>query len=425
MKPATVTIAVACFLLMFPPTAMAEVIAITGGKVVVGDGTVHERATVVIEGGTIAAVGVQIPIPDAARTVDASGMVVWPGMIDPFTTLGLVEVSMDRPTNDANEATDTSTAQLRASDGINPNAEPIAVTRIGGVTTALVSPGKANPINGQAAIISLAGRTTAEMLVLGDAALVFNFGSRRDDEYPSTRPGTVAFIRQSLYDAQAYQERRQRAEDNCEDGQNWECDQKRDLGIEVLLRALAREVPVIAIAPRSQDIANALAVAAEFDLRLILYDAREVWKMLDEVATSGVPVLLQNTFDMPSDRDPYDRYFTLAHTVRQAGIPFAFTTGGNHNVRNLPDHAAMAVTFGLPEEDAVRALTSGAASILGIDASVGTLKAGRNADVVIWNGNPLQITSRVQRLFIRGREIPLRSRQEMLRDRYQQLDATP
>jgi imidazolonepropionase-like amidohydrolase len=416
---------VAGFLLMFPPIAMAETIAITGGKVVVGNGAVHDGATVVIEGGVIAAVGAETPIPDGARIVDASGMVVWPGMIDPYTTLGLVEVSMDRPTNDANETTDTSTAELRASDGIDPYAEPIAVTRIGGVTTALVSPGRSNPINGQAAVVSLAGRTTAEMLVVDDAALVFNFASQRDDEYPSTRPGTVAFIRQTLYDAQAYQNRRQRAEDNCEDGQGWGCDQKRDLGNEAVLRALAREVPVIAIAPRSQDIANALAVAAEFDLSLILYDAREVWKMLDEVASSGVPVLLQNTFDMPSDRDRYDRYFTLANTLWQARIPFAFTTGGNHNVRNLPDHAAMAVTFGLPEEEAVEALTSGTASILGIDASVGTLEAGKIADVVIWNGDPLQITSRVERLFIRGREIPLRSRQEMLRDRYQQPDVEP
>jgi imidazolonepropionase-like amidohydrolase len=424
MKHTTVIVAIPLCLLM-PPAAMAEVIAITGGKVVVGNGTVYDNATVVIDGGVISAVGEQVPIPDGARTVEAAGMVVWPGMIDPYTTLGLIEVSMDEPTNDANEATDSSTAELRASDGIDPYAEPIAVTRIGGITTALVSPGTSNPINGQAAIISLAGRTTADMLVADDAALVFNFGAQRDDEYPSTRPGTVAFIRQSLYDAQAYKESRQRAKDGCENGQSWECDSKRDLGNEAVLRALAREVPVIAITPRSQDIANALALAEEFDLRMILYDTREVWKMLDQVATSGVPVLLQNTFDMPSDRDPYDRYYTLAHSLRQAGIPFAFTTGGNHDVRNLPEHAAMAVTFGLAEEDAVKALTSNAASILGIDASLGTLEAGKSADVVIWNGNPLQITSRVERLFIRGREIPLRSRQEMLRDKYQQLDAAP
>lgn len=424
MKPATAMLSAACFLWMSGSPSSAEVVVISGGKVVVGNGTVYENATVVIENEVIAAVGTQVPIPDGARTVDASGMVVWPGMIDPYTTLGLVEVSMDRPTNDANEATDTSTAEIRAIDGIDPDAEPIAVTRIGGVTAALVSPGKVNPINGQAAIISLAGRTTAEMLVDANAALVFNFSARRDDEFPSTRPGTVAFIRQSLYDAQSYRERR-RADEACEDGKDQECEEKLDLGQEALLAALEREVAVIAIAPRAQDIANALAVAAEFDLRLILYGAREVWKMLDEVAASGFPVLLSNTFDMPSDRDPYDRYYSLANTLRQAGIPFAFTTGSNHDVRNLPDHAAMAVTFGLPEEDAVTALTSGAASILGIDASVGTLETGKNADVVIWNGNPLQITSRVQRLFIRGREIPLRSRQEMLRDRYQQPNVAP
>jgi imidazolonepropionase-like amidohydrolase len=419
MKRSTVLVAAVSFLLVVSCSAAAEVVAITGGKVVVGNGTEYDSATVVIDGDVIAAVGEQVPIPEGARIVDASGMVVWPGMIDPYTTLGLVEVSMDQPTNDANEATDTSTAELRASDGIDPYAEPIAVTRIAGITTALVSPGTSNPINGQAAIISLAGRTTADMLVTDGAALVFNFASQRDEEYPSTRPGTVAFIRQSLYDARAYQERRRRAEEDCDDGKSWLCDQKRDLGHEAVLRALGGEVPVIAITPRSQDIANALAVADEFELRLILYDAREVWKVLDEVAAAGVPVLLRSTFDMPSDRDPYDRYFRLAHTLWQAGIPFAFTTGDNHNVRNLPEHAAMAVTFGLPEEEAVKALTIGPASILGVGLSLGTLEAGKSADVVVWNGNPLQISSRVQRLFIHGREVPLRSRQEMLRDKFQ------
>jgi imidazolonepropionase-like amidohydrolase len=424
MQRLPLTLFAAAFLVIAPPTATADITAIVGARVVVGDGTVHDRATVIIDGDTIAAVGDSVAVPGGANIVDGTGLVVWPGMIDPFTTLGLVEVSADAATNDANEATKTSTAHLRASDGFDPYSEPIAVTRIGGITTALVSPGTRNPINGQAAIVSLAGDNTEEMLVFDGAALVFNLAAQRQDKYPSTRPATVAFIRQRLYDARAYERRRGRAAGDCDPETEWWCHRKTDLEDEALLLALRREVPVIAVAPRVQDIANALALAEEFDLRLILYDAGEVWKMLDEVVASGVPVLLENTFDAPSERDPYDRYFRLAHTLWQAGVPFAFTTGGSHDVRQLPEHAAMAVTFGLPESEAVKAVTLNAAQILGIEGSHGTIEPGKKADVVVWDGNPLQITSRVQRLFIRGREIPLRSRQEMLRDRYQRAPAS-
>jgi imidazolonepropionase-like amidohydrolase len=417
MHRTLLALSTAAVLAAAPQTAIAGKTAIVGAKVVVGDGTVHDRATVLIDGDTITAVGEDIAVPDDADVFDATGLVVWPGMIDPFTTLGLVEVPADSASNDANEATTTSTARLRASDGIDPYAEPIAVTRINGITTALVAPGTDNPINGQAAVINLAGDSIQDMLLVEGAALVFNLASQRADEYPSTRPGTVAFLRQRLYDARAYEQKRARKAD-CDVDTEWWCYEKTDLEDEALLRALRRELPVIAVAPRIQDIANALALAEEFELRLILYDAGEAWKMVDEIAASGVPVLLSNTFDTPSDRDPYDRYFRLAHSLSQAGVRFAFTTGDSHDVRQLPEHAAMAVTFGLPEAEAVRALTLTTAQILGIEDDHGTIEAGKRADLVVWDGNPLQITSRVQRLYIRGREVPLRSRQEMLRDRW-------
>ena len=420
MKTATTIVAAVIMALAVPLTA--QPVAIVGGTVEVGDGTRIERGTVLIDGPLITKVGARVDLAPGTRTIDATGKVVWPGMIDPFTTLGLVEVSLDRSTNDADEATLTSTAQLRAIDGINATSEPIAVTRIGGVTTALVQPGTRNPINGQAAIIDLGGRTAEELAVRDVAGIVFNFSSIRDDSYPSTKPGTVAFIRQELYDARAYAARASASDDEAGEQEPSKA-ARTDLEKDALQRVLSRELPMIAVAPTSSDILNALAVAKEFDLRLVLAAAREAWRVLPEIKAAGVSLLLGETFDLPGERDPYDRYYRLAATLQGAGIPFAFTTADNHNVRQLPEHAAMAVTFGLPEREAVRALAFNAARILGIERSHGMLAAGMTADVVIWDGDPLQIRSRPQRVFVRGLEVPLRSRQEALRDAFSDLTA--
>lgn len=391
-----------------------DVVAIVNGTVVTGTGEVFSPGMILIQGDRIAAVGAALHIPGFAKVIDARGMVVWPGMIDPYTTLGMSEVGMDRATNDANEATSTNTAQLRAIDGVNPDGEPILVTRIGGVTTAFVSPGGANPINGQGAIIDLSGRTAAAMTIRAEAALVLNFGAKRSGSYPSTRPGTVAFIRQTLFDAQAYAEKMKPAEGPEKN--------KNTGGIslqnEALTRALKGELPVFVLAGNAQEILSAIAVAQEFKLKAVLVNPRETWKVLPEIKAAGLPVLFGATFSVPPAGERYDRQYAAAGELRKAGIPFAFTTMSNHNVRNLPELAAMSVTFGLDEKAAVEALTLAPARILGIEKDYGSIAAGKVANIVIWSGNPLQLTSRVKTVLIRGVEVPLVSRQEQLRDKY-------
>lgn len=425
MKKTICAVIVSLSVLVFTGVAAADVIVIVNGTVVVGDGSVIENGTVIINGDRIEAVGSGSTIFEGATVIDASGYYVCPGFVDPYSSIGMSLVGMDRMTNDGNESTSTNTAELRASDGINPEAPPIAVTRINGTTTALITPGASNPINGQTAIVNLAGRTVAEMLVADQTGLVFNFGTRRSSGYPSTRPGTVAMIRQALYDAQRYGEQKQKAEETPEEGKENKNagGTKTDLEQEALLRALNGEIPVFAVGGEMQDIANALSVAKEFNLRLILLSPNECWKMLDEIKESGFPVLVSNIFHSPGERDTYDRYYKLATTLHSAGIPFAFASSSSHNARQLPELAAMAVTYGLPEEEAVKAMTLYPARFLGIDENYGTLTAGKIANVAIWNGNPLQIKSKVTKLFIKGKEIELVSRQELLRDKFANPDS--
>ena len=390
--------------LLISAVVTADDIAITGGKVVIGNGKIIDKGVVVISDGRIKYVGSEPNVPANAKVIDATGKVVFPGMIDPYTSLGMGEVAAVSVTQDGNESTSTNTAHLKAYDGINPLSSHINVTRMNGITTALVSPGQANPINGLAAIINLEGRTRKEMLVADEVALVLNFSARRNGSYPSTRPGVVSFIRQTFYDVQA--------------GMAQKNGGGRNLKNENIARALKGEIPVIANAAAQQEITNAIAVAKEFKLKMILLNPVEGWKLLPEIKASGYPVLVGAVFNLAGERDPYDRYYKLAATFHEAGIPLAFTTRTNSNVRNLPNLAAMSMAFGLPKEEAIRAITINPAKFLGIDKDYGSIEAGKVANIAIWNGCPLQIRSKVEKLLINGKEVKLRSRQEMLRDRF-------
>lgn len=413
-----------CFFLVLAAGAVwAETIAVINGLVIVGNGEVIENGTVLIDDGIIKSVGTDVEIPEGATIIDAGGRRVLPGFIDPYTVIGLVEVRSVSMTVDANESTETATPQVRAADAINPDSTVIPVTRIGGITTVLVSPGNSNPINGQAAVINLDGRTIDELLLADNVAVVFNFSQRaqRSGRYPSTRPGVNAFIRQTLYDTKNYGEKMKKKDGKTEkdEGDNEEKGPaKVDLRYEALQPVLRGELPVIAEAREVQEIRAALSIAEEFGLKLILLNPEHAYKMLDEIKKSGFPILLGTTFSTPSEPESHDRYYSLAATLHKAGIPFAFTTSSAHSVRTLQDHAAMAVTYGLPPMEAIKAITINPAKFLGIDKKVGSLEKGKLANLTIWSGCPLQITSKVEKLIIEGKDIPLISRQEKLRDKF-------
>lgn len=434
MRKPLICVALLVLAVAAAPAPRADVTAVVGGRVLVGDGTVLEQATVIFEDGLIVEVGEDVRVPAGAKVIDAKGRWVCPGMIDPYTSVGMVLVGSDIATNDSNEATMNATPHVRAVDAIDPDSPLIPVGRLGGVTTVLVTAGSRNPINGQAAVVDLYGRTVDEMLVAEGAGLVFafsrgggRFGESSSSGYPSTRIGVMAFLRQTLYDARRYMEQQEEAAEKAEGGKDREPSEQgggggRNLIHEALIPVLKGQVSVFAEAHNVQEIRNALKLAEEFKLKLIFVNPSGAHHMLDEIKASGFPVLLGNVFSTPSDDEPFDLYYSLAARLHKAGIVFAFTTGSAHGIRTLPTLAAMSVAYGLPETDAFKALTLNPAEILGVGGEYGSLEKGKVANVAVWDGDPLQNRSKVVGLFIRGREVALESRQEQLRDKFMDLE---
>ncbi|MBI4552518.1 MAG: amidohydrolase family protein [Candidatus Latescibacteria bacterium] len=405
----------------------AQDLAITGGRVVTVTKGIIENGTVIVRGGTIAAIGQGIPVPAGVKVIDARGLLVYPGMIDPNTTVGLVEVPADRMTDDTEERTKTNTAAVETAWAIASDSEVIPVTRVNGITTVMTSPGTGNPIDGLTAIINLNGRVVDEMLVKAPAGLVFsinNSARRAGGAPPGTRPGIVAMIRQELYDAQEYIDKKTKAEQPAAPKKGEKAPEKKtppavDLNKDALGKVLKGEIPAIFFCREVQEIRAALHIADEFKLKAVLLGADEADPLLDEIKSRNIPILFDATYRAPSDRQPYDYYFRMAGRLEKAGVTFAFTTSTAHQVRNLPYIAAQSVAYGLSPETALRAVTITTANILGVADRLGSLEAGKVANIVVWDGDPLQIRSHVKHLIIAGKEVPLDTRQTWLRDRYQ------
>ena len=391
----------------------AQQAAITGGDIVTGTGEIIKNGTILVKDGRIEKVGKEIAIPEGYKVIEAAGKTIWPGRIDALSIIGLSEIGAVAVTNDANEKTSTNTAHLRAADGINPESSVIGVTRNNGITTTQVMQGRAAPINGLTAIIDLDGRRLDQMLIADGTAIVLNFNAMERGKYPSTRPGIMAFIRQSFFDIQ----------NKLEKAEGKDAD-KNELNLkdQVLARVLKGEISVFAFCEENQDIRNAITLGKEFSLKMVLIPGSGWGRQINMIKESGYPVLITNTFSNPLESQAYDYNYSMAGEIHKAGIPLAFASCTAHNARQMPDAVSMSVTYGLPYDIGMQALTLSAARILGIDKDYGSIEAGKVANIAVWNGDPLQISSKVVKLFIRGKEVSLESRQELLRDRYLEID---
>jgi imidazolonepropionase-like amidohydrolase len=387
----------------------AQSIAIVGGNIVTGTGETIDGGTILVKNQRIEKVGREIEIPEGCKVIDASGKTIWPGRIDALSIIGLSEIGAVAVTNDANEKTSTNTAHLRAADGINPESSVVGVTRNNGITTTQVMQGRAAPINGLTAIIDLDGRRLDQMIVTDGSAIVLNLNAMERGKYPSTRPGVMAFIRQSFFDIQ---NKLDKADDKA----------KPSLKEQTLAQVLKGEISVIAFCDANQDIRNAITLGNEFSLDMILVPGRGWSRQIEMIKESGYPVLVTGTFTNPGENQTYDHNYRMAGELHKAGIPLAFASCTAHNARQMPDAVSMSVTYGLPYETGMQALTLSAARILGIEKDYGSIEAGKIANIAVWNGDPLQISSRVVNLIIRGKEVSLQSRQELLRDRYKEID---
>jgi imidazolonepropionase-like amidohydrolase len=422
-------------------------IAITGGRVVPIEGDPIDGGTVIVTGGTISAVlGPEAALesgsvlPPGATVIDAAGKWVLPGFIDAHTHLGAYEDGLGWAGTDTNELTGPNQAQVRVVDAINPADIGFRDAISGGVLAVNVNPGSGNPIGGQTAAIRCWGRTVEDMVLRAPSGLKSalgenpkrNYGNR--NETPATRLGTASVIRSALAAAADYlQERDQPRDSSAERSDTVRSDtarsdtarsdtarsdtarsdtarsdtvRKRDLKLEALGLALRREIPWRQHAHRADDIATALRIAAEFGYDLVLDHGTEAYLIADKVAAAGVPVVIGPLLTARSKVELRNRSIASPGLLASAGVIIAITT--DHPV--VPIHflvhsATFAVREGLDPAQALRAITINPARIMGVDGRLGSIEPGKDADLVIWSGDPLDVMSRAERAFIGGAQV--------------------
>jgi len=369
-----------------------------------------DNGTVLLDEGKIVAVGgPDVGVPAGAETVDATGKWVLPGFIDAHAHVGVVEEAEGWAGRDGNESTRPVTASVRALDAINPADQGFRDAIGGGVLAVNVNPGSGNPIGGQTVAIKCWGRIVDQMVLREPSGMKSalgenpkrTYGDRR--ETPSTRLGTAAVIREAFVEAGNYLAKLAAAESQPESERK---PVARDLGLEALGRVLRREIPWRQHCHRADDIATAMRIAREFGYQLVIDHGTEAHLLADLIAEQDIPVIIGPLFTSRSKVELRNRSLANPGRLDAAGITIAITT--DHPV--VPIHflihqASLAVKEGLDAVAALRAVTINPARILGVDDRIGSLEPGKDADLVIWSGDPLDVTSRAERAFQDGREI--------------------
>lgn len=373
-------------------------LAICGGTVhTVANGTL-KGATVLLDQNKIIAVGNHISIPDAAERYDATGKFVLPGLIDCHTHLGIAEEAVGTAHIDKNEVNDPVCPHLRALDGINPEDEGLEDAVSGGVTTIIVTPGSENVIGGQSIAIKTRGKIIDEMVLRHPAGIKMAFGENPIKMYsaknkpPSTRMTIAGMIRENLVAAQEYSKKLPNAE--------------RDLRLEALSKLLAGEVPLRAHAHAADDIMTAIRIAEEFNLQLTLEHATSGHKIAATIAARGIPAAIGPSITARVKVELKDRTYRTPAILHAAGVKVALITDHPFLPINcLRLEAALAIREGLPREAALRAITLHAAEIIGVADRVGSIEPGKDADLVIFSGDPFDIASEVVNVYINGTAI--------------------
>ncbi len=396
--------------------AAAQTIAITNARIHTMAGPVIEGGTIVLRDGRIEAVGPNVSVPAGARVIDAAGGVVTPGFLDSATSLGIVEIGAVAGTNDAATSRDRVTASFNVLDAINPEASTIAVTRVAGITRAIVVPANGSSlIAGRSALIDLGGTRVTEMVHRSPAALHVALDEPGAALAGGSRAAAMTVLREALQDARDYAANREAFEQS----------RRRDYALsrpdlEALVPVVRGELAMAATVHRAADILSVLALAREFGLRLIVVGATEGWKVAQDLAAANVPVVLNPMVNIPTFQG-LGATLENAAMLHAAGVTLAFASFDAHNARNLLQLAGNAVAHGLPHDAALRAVTLHPARIWGVGEAWGTLEPGRQADVVVWSGDPFELQTAAMHVFIRGREVPPDTRQSRLLERYRVL----
>jgi imidazolonepropionase-like amidohydrolase len=423
--------------------AQQKTFALSGGKLLTVSHGVIENGVLVMTAGKITALGAAgaVAIPNDATVIDVTGMTVYPGLIDSESYLGLTEISAERSTNDLIESSDEIMPHMHVYDAFHAESELIPVARLNGITNAIVAPQSQDTLPGQDAFVQLDGKSANDMLLVRDIALPLNFtGEQRRNEswekrkFPETRMGLAAQLRQAFLDAQDYADRwadyenkksaatakpNDKGKDRDEkDKKGPPSPPKHDLKLEALLPYLQGKKPVVLAAQEPSDLETAVGLARQFKLKFVLNHVSHSQPVLDYVASLKVPVIVGPIYEDPKNYERYDAVYSLPSELYKRGVKIAFASYDAHAVRNLPYAAGYATAFGLPHDEALKGITLNPAEIWGVADRLGSLDVGKTANVVVADGDPLDVKTDVKRVFIEGQEVPMTSRQTELRDRY-------
>ncbi|MGH9767827.1 MAG: amidohydrolase family protein, partial [Blastocatellia bacterium] len=398
----------------------SNVHAIRNAKIVTVIGATIERGTVLIRDGKIAEVGARVTVPGNAKVIDATGLSVYPGLIDCGTSLGLTEIGSIQETRDTTELGDFN-SHMRAIVAVQPHSELIPVSRANGITTAITRP-SGRLVSGQAALINLDGWTWQEMTVKAPAAMAMEYPraprgrgaaflpAEATANVAQLRDRQLAALRAKLEDAQAYAKAKEaRAADKSLPAR------PVDHVLEALIPVVKGELPVLMVANSEREIKGAIEIADKYKLKLIISGAEDAWKVAAQLKEKNIPVIIGPVTDLPNNEDEdYDISFSHAGKLSKAGVRFAFQTADAAYVRNLPYQAGTSAAFGLPKDEALKAVTIYPAQIFGVDKLIGSIEAGKMANLIVTDGDPLEFKTNVKHMFINGKPVDLSSRHTRL-----------
>jgi imidazolonepropionase-like amidohydrolase len=411
----------AMMLAAVPAIASAQTIAIVGGKVYPVSAPPIENGTVLIRDGRIVAVGASVVVPADARRIDATGKIVTPGIVNASTLLGLREINSVGSTRESSaRGREGIAAAFRPWEGLNPTSTLLAPARDGGITSAVVMP-TGGLISGQAAVLHLVDGAVAAMILRAPVGMVATLGPGALAN-GTPRAESMMRLREILEDARAFRARRA----DFERAQTRTFSASR-LDLDALLPVLDGKEPLIVNVDKASDIDAALEIADEYKLKLIVVGGAEAWMLAARLATARVPVLTGAMNDIP------DSFATLGQRqenpglLAKAGVQVSLIGNAGDseeqgfNARNIRFEAGNAVAYGMDWNSALRAITLTPAETFGVADRVGSLAAGKLADVVIWSGDPFEFASQPEHVFVQGVQSTTPSRQDLLEQRYKTL----
>ena len=386
---------------IIPGKPQNKPIALVGGTIhTITQGTI-ENGVVLFDKGKIIAVGKNVNIPKDAEIINISGKHVYPGLINAFTTVGLIEIGAVRATRDVTEV-GLINPNVRAEVAFNPDSEHPPVTRANGITTVLVVP-TGELIAGQSALMMLDGWTWEEMTLKAPVGLhiywprmippsTVRFSRQSPEELKKETERRLQLIRETFQKARAYKKAK---ESEAQKGIPYH---ETDLKYEAMIPVLEGKVPVFVHANSSKEILSAIEWAESEKVKIVIVGGSDAWKVADVLKNKNIPVILTNIHRLPSTRDSeYDEPFTVAYKLYKAGVKFCIGgEGGYYNERNLPYQAATCAAFGLPKDEALKAITIYPAEILGVADKVGSIEPGKDATLIVTTGAFKVISSQVQ-----------------------------